>query len=260
MTFLGKFRQLRRETKLQVKAATAKAKEAAKHEAKLRREVHKERVKADKRAAKAAQKDQAKQNKRAQKADLKVRKQEQKLDARAQKRLEKIRRKEHKDEQKSLKAKHKHQQKMAEKILEQQRNSGFTADKAKSAIGGARLLIPLAIPFAYRGATWLQNRSLNNDAKKFGVSGKDAARHYGHGAPLRARIEKARESLKTLQESGPSNSAGFVTDARKRLDLLNDGLNTAERMTPEQRRRAYKSIVGELDTLDAEILKHMGLN
>src|SRR5699024_11263738 len=68
--------------------------------------------------------------------------------------------------------------KMAEKILEQQRSQGFTSDKAKGWVGGTRLLLPVALPLAYRAMTWVQNRNHDADARKFGVSGDAAARYH----------------------------------------------------------------------------------
>ena len=49
MSFLGDIRERRRETAKQVKAATAKAKEEARHAARLNRKAHKAEVKAAKR-------------------------------------------------------------------------------------------------------------------------------------------------------------------------------------------------------------------
>lgn len=270
MSFLGDYRDRRREMKLKLKAAKAKAKEDAKHEAKLKQQAYRDGVKAaeaerkrDEKAGKKAAKRDAKAAKKAAKRDAKAAKRDdkrtRKLDERAMKRAEKIRKAGAKDEKKAFKAKRKHQTRMAEKILEQQRNRGVTKDKAKSWVGAARLLIPVALPLGYRLMTFVQNRGLDSSARKFGVTGDATARFHGYGAPLRARIEAIRESLERLDKSNASGTAGFVKDADKRLDLLVDAVETAEHMTPDQRRRAHTSISAELDGIDSEIMDRMGL-
>lgn len=248
MSFLGDYRDRRRETKLKLKAAKAKAKEDAKHEAKLKDKAYRDGLK----AAEV-------ERKRDVKATAKEAKLERKLDKRAVARAEKIRKAGWKDERKALKAKHKHQTRMAEKILAQQRSQGLTSDKAKGYVGAARLLLPVALPIGYRLMTFAQNRGQDASARKFGVSGDAVARHHGYGAPLLARIDAIRTSLERLEKSRATGTAGFVKDADSRLDLLVDAVETAEHMTPDQRRRAHLSISAELDGIDSEIMAKMGL-
>ena len=126
MSFLGDYRDRRREMKLKLKAAKAKAKEDAKHEAKLKDKAYRD----GRKAAEAERKRNAKDAKKEAKRNAK-------LDTRAAKRAEKIRKAGWKDEQKALKAKHKHQENVAAKILEQQRNQGLTRDKAKGWVGAS---------------------------------------------------------------------------------------------------------------------------
>lgn len=259
MSFIRDYRDRRRETKLKLKAAKAKAKEDARHEAKLKDKAYREGVRAADRERKDDLKAADKQRKADLKASKKQRKAQAKLDKKALKRAGKIRKAGAKDEAKALKAKHKHQTKMAEKILEQQRSQGFTSDKAKGWVGGTRLLLPVALPLAYRAMTWVQNRNHDADARKFGVSGDAVARYHGYGAPLRARVHAVRNSLQRLEDSRVQGAGGFVKDARDRLDVIVDAIETSEHMTPEQRRRAHASISSELDGIDSEIMSTMGL-
>ncbi|WP_295626487.1 DUF6474 family protein [uncultured Corynebacterium sp.] len=259
MSFLGDYRDRRRETKLKLKAAKAKAKEDAKHEAKLKDKAYRDGVKAAEVERKADTKAAKKQRKADVKAAKKTAKAQRKLDDNAMKRAEKIRKAGFKDEKKALKAKHKHQSRMAEKILEQQRNQGLTTEKAKNVVGAARLLIPVALPLGYRAVTKLQNRNQDSAARRYGVTGDAVARHHGYGAPLRARIEGIRGSLDRLENSDVTGVSGFLKDARSRLSTLEDAIETSEHMTPDQRRRAHTSISQELDGVDSEIMAQMGL-
>ena len=136
---------------------------------------------------------------------------------------------------------------------------GLTSDKAKGWVGAARLLLPVALPIGYRLMTFVQNRGQDASARQFGVSGDAVASHHGNRAPLRARIEGIHGSLDRLEKSKASGTAGFVKDARNRLDLLADANETSEHMTPDQRRRAHVSISAELDGIDSEIMGKMGL-
>lgn len=258
MSFLGDIRERRRETAKQVKAAKAKAKEEARHAARLNRKAHKAEVKAAKRDQKHQHKLELKEAAGRVRSEEKLGKKELKLENRALKRAEKIRKASAKDEKKALAAKQRHQTKMAEKILAQQRSQGFNKDKAQSWIGGARLLVPVLVPLAYRAITAIQRREHSSAAQKFGVSADDAARYQGHGAPLLARIEATRGSLTELRKSGAKGTDGFIKDANSRLDVMTDAINTAEKMTPEQRRRAHHSITAELDSLDRQIISELG--
>ena len=259
MSFIGELRQRRREINKQVKAAKAKAKEEARQEAKLKRKAQKAEFKAAKRDQKHQQKLEIRAADREVRRIKKLKKQELKLDNRALKRADKLRRDQAKDERKALAAKQKYQTKMAEKILAQQKAAGFNKDKVKSWIGGGRILIPVLVPLAYRAITGLQQRNLDGKAKKFGVTSGDAARFQGYGAPLRARIEATRESLKALDKSNAPAAKGFIKDANSRLDLLAEAVASAEKMTPDQRRRAHQSMTAELDGLDRQIITELGV-
>lgn len=270
MSLLADIRKRRRELKKQLKVAKAKAKVEAKEAAKRQRLADKE---AAKRAAKERKHEQKLELKAAQaerKQEVAAAKKEQhlaevaakrerKLDARALKRAEKMRKANAKEEKKALAAKRKYQYKMADKILAQQKSQGFTKEKAKAWIGGGRLLVPVLVPLAYRIITGVQKRNQEVEAKKFGVSGAAVARHHGYGAPLRARVEATRESLDELGRSNRTGVDGFIRDARSRLDIIADALDTAENLTPDQRRRAHQSITAELDGLDRQILSELGV-
>ncbi|WP_448852579.1 DUF6474 family protein [Corynebacterium sp. 335C] len=259
MSFLGDILNRRRETSTKVKAAKAKAKAEAKLEAKLNKAKAKAAQKLEEKAYKQGQKDRAKEHRQELRATVKSDRKRAKLDAKAMKRAEKIRKNGAKQERKDLKAKRRHHEKLAANLLEQQRQSGLTKDKVNGWIGSGRVMVPVALPLLYRGITWLQNRDQDSQARTFGVTGSQAARFAGHGAPLRARIEAIRESLADLKKSGRTIPSGFVADADDRLDTLVSAVRNAEHMSPDQRRRAHRTISAELDGLDSEIMGHLGV-
>ncbi|WP_245803316.1 DUF6474 family protein [Corynebacterium sphenisci] len=248
MSFLGDIRDRRREGRLALKAARTKAKEDARHEAKLKR-----------RALKQGRKEEARRLKAETRATERGARRAAKRDRSALKHLDKIHAKQAKQEAKAAKAKRRHQTKLAEKVLEQQRQAGFGKEKAKSWIGGGRLLLPVLVPLAYRGVTWLQNRGQESEARRLGVTADAVARHPGNGAPLLARIDAVRDAVDRLRSSGLAGAVGFASDADDRLDVLVDGVKNAEHLPPRQRRRAHDSIAAELDGLDSEIMDRLGI-
>ncbi len=153
-----------------------------------------------------------------------------------------------KAEQKGLKAKRKHERKLAETKLEQMKAGRFNKDNVKRYAGATRALATFALPLLYRGAMWLRQQLDKQRAEQLGVKVEHLDHYTGHGAPLRARIEGMRDSLK--QGELPK---GFVTDAEDRLDDLEAAVNNAENMTTEMRTRSHRSIAKDLDELARHI-------
>lgn len=157
-----------------------------------------------------------------------------------------------KAEKKGLKSKRKHERKLAEKELERQKSKGFTKEKVTSGMGAARLLVPLALPLIYRAATVGKEKINEARARQIGVSTDELAQFSGYGAPIKARLHGIKKSM---EES--KLMPGFILDARERLEELGDAVDNAEYMTPEQRRRAHRSISRDIDLLVGEIQERL---
>lgn len=170
---------------------------------------------------------------------------QQKLLARQEQRLIKA-------EEKGLKARRKHEKKLAKTQLQKQREAGITGKKVRSWAGTARVLIPLALPLVYRGIVAIQQGQEDQRARKAGVSPELLAKHSGHGATLKARIEGLRLNIQDADLP-----TGFKQDVRDRLDKLTAAVDNAEYMTPAQRRRAHASINGDIDVVAGEIQQRL---
>ncbi|MCK7676270.1 DUF6474 family protein [Corynebacterium pygosceleis] len=153
-----------------------------------------------------------------------------------------------KAEKKGLKAKRRHEKKMAQNQLAQIRQGRFNTQNVRRYSAAARMIVPLALPLIYRGATLVREQLEKKQARRHGVTTDQLARHSGHGAPLKARIDGIRENL----DSAPV-AAGFRIDAKDRLDELVSAVNNAEYLAPQQRRRSHNSVARELDALAAQI-------
>lgn len=176
-------------------------------------------------------------------------KQQAKLDKRTLELLDKAEKRLLKEEKKGLKRKRKHEKELAEAHLKRIENAGITKKKAKQGIGAARVLIPILLPLAYKALTARQQGAINTRAAELGVDAQDLARHSGRGAELKARIDAVRANV----EHTDSLSDGFRSDARVRLDELEQAVRNAEHANPEQRRLAYASVENDLNDLAAEV-------
>ncbi|EEI26299.1 DUF6474 family protein [Corynebacterium glucuronolyticum] len=135
--------------------------------------------------------------------------------------------------------------KLAKQELAKIRAGRFNKDTVNRYAGALRALAPLAIPLIYRAVTQWREQNTNRQASQLGFSGADLASRGGHGAPLKVRMDKLRsvEGLPT----------GFKKDVDARLDELEQAVDNAEHMTPEQRRATHRSIGNDLDLIASQI-------
>ncbi|QDZ43388.1 DUF6474 family protein [Corynebacterium sp. sy039] len=153
-----------------------------------------------------------------------------------------------KEEKKGLKAKRKHEKGLAKTELEKLKAGQFNKDTVLRYSGAARTLAPFILPLLYRGVVAVRGQLDAKRAQRLGISSEELGQFSGHGAPLKARILKMRDHVKTTQLA-----PGFIQDVHDRLDELSAAVDNAEYMTTEQRKRAHRSIAAELDALAREI-------
>lgn len=154
-----------------------------------------------------------------------------------------------KAEQKGLKAKRKQELKLAKTELERIKAGKLNKAKVQRYLGVARMLTPVLLPLIYKVSTQAQEALTKQRAQKHGVTAAEMSQFAGHGASLKARIQGVRKSL-----DSSTKPRGFILDARERLDELDKAVDNAEFMTPEQRRRAHRSISSDLDTLLGQLV------
>lgn len=137
-----------------------------------------------------------------------------------------------KAEQKGLKAKRKQELKLAKTELERIKAGKLNKDKVQRYVGVARMLTPILLPLIYKGMTAGQELLTQQRAQKHGLTAEEMSQFAGHGAHLKARIA----GLRKIKPSA-------------KLDELDSAVDNAEFMTPEQRRRAHRSIAADLEKL-----------
>ncbi|QGU01039.1 hypothetical protein CKALI_00690 [Corynebacterium kalinowskii] len=201
------------------------------------------------RKARAKTKAEVKAAKTRAKAEVKA---AQKDRARQQKLLAQQEHKLLKAEQKGLKARRKQELKIAKTELEKRKAGKINKANVQRYVGVARMLTPVLLPLIYKASTQIQESLTKQRAQKHGVSAAEMSQFAGHGATLKARIAGLRKNAE--QANLPR---GFVLDVKERLDELDKAVDNAEFMTPEQRRRAHRSIIGDIDLVAGEIQKKL---
>lgn len=164
-----------------------------------------------------------------------------KLDRRKEEYLQKTAKKVRKENARELKARRKHNEKMAKSTVEQIKAGRFNASTMLRYTGALRILLPVAIPLAYRAMTQLSQGSTGRGTPA------EFSNFVGAGAPQRARIADLRYRI----DHGNVPS-GFAKDATARLDELEKSLNNASGMSDSQTSNLTSSVSTELDLLDRE--------
>jgi len=157
-----------------------------------------------------------------------------------------------KNESKLLKAQRKHREKMATAELQRLRKGRLNSGKVLRYSAAIRAMAPLLLPLVYKAVVMVRDANTKSRAQQLGVSVDELAQHSGPGADLKARIAGMEKSLATYKLP-----QGFQTDVAERLQALRTAVENADRMSPEQRKRAHRTISADLDELNKEVLARL---
>ena len=125
----------------------------------------------------------------------------------------------------------------------------------------SRLLAPILVPVAYRGAIAARGLIDQRRADQFGVPLAQIGQFSGHGGRLSARVAGAEQSLRAVQEKKPKDveTKQFVAAISERLTDLAAAITAAENMPGARRRAAHAAISRQLDEIDADLMARLGL-
>ncbi len=125
----------------------------------------------------------------------------------------------------------------------------------------ARLLAPVLVPVAYRGAIAVRGLLDQRRADQLGVPLAQLGQFSGHGAALSARISGAEQATRRVAEKNPKDTETrqFVAAINDRLTDLSAAVTAAENMPSARRRAAHAAIGEQLDGIDADVLARLGL-
>ncbi|QBJ96645.1 hypothetical protein ERC79_12200 [Rhodococcus sp. ABRD24] len=151
--------------------------------------------------------------------------------------------------------------KAQEKATIKSAEKGLSAAQLRRYMGVARLLAPVVVPLAYRGATALRAQIDTQRAQRMGIGVEQLGEYTGHGAKLSARIAGADSSVTEIVSRHPADAETqqFATAIRSRLTDLGTAVHAAEQMPPARRKQAHHAISAELDGVEADILARLGV-
>ncbi|GAA1253377.1 hypothetical protein GCM10009676_45610 [Prauserella halophila] len=143
--------------------------------------------------------------------------------------------------------------------------SGLTPQKAKNAVKVAKIVIPAVgpalVPLAVRAAGTVREAYDRYQARKIGVPVEQLSEYSGHGGGLLARIAGAADGLRELRRAPhvTDDDVSFAQHAQGTLEQLTASVRAAEHMPSTRRKAAHKAISSELDTLESELLRRLGV-
>lgn len=120
----------------------------------------------------------------------------------------------------------------------------------------APAVVPVVAPYALRAASMARDAVDRMRARRLGVEVKDLASYSGRGGALHARIAGAAAAAADLRASDPA----FADTSEARLAQLAAAVRAAERMPGARRKAAHKAVGQELDRLEEDLLRRLGLN
>lgn len=185
-----------------------------------------------------------------------------------------------KNETRRIKAAHKAEAKALKAQLRAQRESDKTALKVaetelkavregkllspiriRRVLTVSRLLAPIVVPLAYRGAMAARGLLDQRKADQLGIPLSQLGQFSGHGAQLSARIAGAEQTLRQVAEKKPKDAETkqFVAAMTDRLTDLSTAVTAAENMPTGNRRTAHSSISRQLDAVEADLMARLGV-
>ncbi|HWN32482.1 MAG TPA: DUF6474 family protein [Pseudonocardia sp.] len=147
------------------------------------------------------------------------------------------------------------------------RSDLITPSNAKRAIAVGKVLAPVLLPIAMRAAGAARGAWDDRRARRLGVAPSELTSYSGKGGALHARIDGIASSLLELRTALASADGDratsvnrFVADTEPRLIDLGAAVRAAELMPTERRRAAHRAVGVELDRIEPELLRLLGVS
>lgn len=141
----------------------------------------------------------------------------------------------------------------------------LTPSSAKNIVGVVRVIapavVPVVAPYALRAASVARDGLDRYRARRLGVDVADLAEYTGRGGALHARLVGADQALSDLEARGDvtPQDREFAVTARATLTKLAAAIRAAERMPTARRKAAHRSVAAELDPIERELLRRLGV-
>lgn len=141
----------------------------------------------------------------------------------------------------------------------------FTPANAKNLVGVAKVLgpvvLPVVAPYVLRAASAAREGIDRYRAHRLGIAVDELGTYSGRGGALHARLVGADQALAELAENGDVTDADrrWADGERDTLAKLAAAVRAAERMPIARRRAAHRAISAEVDPIEQELLRRLGV-
>jgi hypothetical protein len=145
------------------------------------------------------------------------------------------------------------------------RSPRLTPSSARNMVGVAKIVVPAVLPvvspYLLRAAGTARDQLDRFRARRMGVDVTDLAKFSGRGGALHARIAGDANGLAELAEKHGDDPATreFTGRGRDTLASLAAAVRAAERMPSSRRRAAHQAVGTELDRVESELLRRLGV-
>lgn len=142
---------------------------------------------------------------------------------------------------------------------------GLTPRKARNAVRVAKVVLPAAVPVlapvALRAAGAAREAYDRYQARRMGVAVERLGEFTGRGGALLARIAGAADGLAALRRApeADEDDLAFAERGGGTLEQLTASVRAAERMPAPRRKAAHKAVAAELETIEDQLLRRLGV-
>lgn len=137
----------------------------------------------------------------------------------------------------------------------------ITPGNTRRALAVAKIVVPVLAPFAIRAAGYARHRWDLARARRLGVELHQLSGFSGRGGALHARLARLASGLRDLPRRYPDDAeaAAFAAANEDRLADLAAATHAAELMPSQRRRATHRAVSAELDALETELLRRLGV-
>ena len=143
------------------------------------------------------------------------------------------------------------------------REPRFTPGKAKNLVGVAKIVLPAVVPvvspYLLKAAGTAREQLDRVRARRMGIDVGDLAKFSGKGGALHARIIGASDAVTDLAQKTDPATQEFAERSRDTLTTLAAAVRAAERMPTARRKAAHQAVAAELDRIESELLRRLGV-
>lgn len=152
----------------------------------------------------------------------------------------------------------------ADKEAERERAAReWNAARVKRYLAIARLLAPIAAPYAMAAAGSLRHRWDDHRSRRLGVSPDQLGSFSGPAGRLHVRLSRIATTISELRADGTVDrdpaAKRFADETEPRLHDLAAAVRAAEQMPAARRKAAFRTVSHDLDRVEVELLDHLGV-